>query len=106
MTTDLTNVVELFTSTNGVITQLDSELDTLLDSSQQGPLTSELDSLTESIDDLNDILLRMDDRLELFERNIREQFINLEIILGQLDAQRNAFQQALQNLGSAFDRQG
>jgi flagellar capping protein FliD len=44
----------------------------------------------------------MDERLELFERNIRQQFVNLEIILGRLDAQRNAFQQALQNLGSAF----
>lgn len=106
LTADLNNVVELFTSTNGVILQLDGELDVLLDSSQQGPLTSELDTLTESIDDLNDILIRMDDRLELFERNIRNQFINLEIILGRLDAQRNAFQQALQNLGSAFDRQG
>ena len=106
LTTDLNNVIELFTSPNGIVTQLDGELDVLLDSSRQGPLTSELDSLTESIDDLNETLLRMDDRLELFERNIRNQFINLEIILGQLDAQRSAFQQALQNLGSAFDRQG
>ena len=63
---------------------------------------SEFDSLTESIDDLNDTLLRMDDRLELFEKNIRQQFVNLEIILGKLDAQRTAFQQALQNLGTAF----
>ncbi len=86
----------------GVIPRLNQEISVLLDSSQQGPLTSELDSITESIDDLNDTLLRMDERLELFERNIRQQFVNLEIILGRLDAQRNAFQQALQNLGSAF----
>jgi flagellar hook-associated protein 2 len=105
LTTDLTNVVELFTSANGVITQLDNQISVLLDSSQQGPLTSELDSLTGSIDDLNDTLLRMDERLELFERNIRQEFINLEIILGKLDAQRNAFQQALQNLNGFFDRQ-
>ena len=104
ITSDITNVVELFTSTNGIITQLESRVDLLLDSSQKGPLTSELDSLTESIDDLNDTLLRMDDRLELFERKIRQEFINLEIILARLDAQRNAFQQALQSLGSAFDR--
>ena len=88
----------------GVIPRLNQEISILLDSSQQGPLTSELDSITESIDDLNDTLLRMDDRLELFERNIRQQFVNLEIILGRLDAQRNAFQQALQNLGSAFNQ--
>jgi flagellar hook-associated protein 2 len=86
----------------GVIPRLNQEISVLLDSSQQGPLTSELDSITESIDDLNETLLRMDERLELFERNIRQQFVNLEIILGRLDAQRNAFQQALQNLGSAF----
>lgn len=104
ITTDITNVVELFTSTNGVITQLESRVDLLLDSSQKGPLTSELDSLTESIDDLNDTLLRLDDRLELFEKKIRQEFINLEIILGRLDAQRSAFQQALQSLGSFFDR--
>jgi flagellar hook-associated protein 2 len=88
----------------GVIPRLNQEISVLIDSSQQGPLTSELDSITESIDDLNETLLRMDDRLELFEKNIRQQFVNLEIILGRLDAQRNAFQQALQNLGSAFNQ--
>ena len=89
----------------GVIPQLNQHLSILLDSSQQGPLTAELDSLTKSIDDLNDTLLRMDDRLELFEKKIRQEFINLEIILARLNAQRNAFQQALQNLSSFFDRQ-
>lgn len=88
----------------GVIPRLNQEISVLLDSSQQGRLTSELDSISESIDDLNDTLLRMDERLELFEKNIRQQFVNLEIILGRLDAQRNAFQQALQNLGSAFNQ--
>jgi len=100
LSADINNVVELFTSTNGVITQLESEVSVLLDSSQQGPLTSELDSLTESIDDMNDVLLQMDVRLELFEKSIKQQFVNLEIILGRLDAQRSAFQQALQGLGS------
>jgi flagellar hook-associated protein 2 len=88
----------------GVIPRLNQEISVLLDSSQQGPLTSELDSITESIDDLNETLLRMDDRLELFEKNIQQEFVNLEIILGKLDAQRNAFQQALQNLGTAFNQ--
>ena len=105
LTSDITNVVELFTATDGVITELESEISVLVDSSQQGPLTAELDSLTESIDDMNDVLLQMDHRLELFEKNIRQQFINLEIILGRLDAQRKAFQQALQGLSSFFDRQ-
>ncbi len=88
----------------GVIPRLNQEISVLVDSSQQGPLTAELDSITESIDDLNETLLRMDDRLALFEKNIRQEFVNLEIILGRLDAQRNAFQQALQNLGSAFSQ--
>jgi len=105
LTTNLTNVAELFTSANGVITQLDSKVSLLLDSSQKGPLTAELDSLTESIGDLNETLLRMDERLELFEKSIRQEFINLEIILGRLDAQRNAFQQALQGLGNLFNQQ-
>ncbi len=89
----------------GVIPQLNQHLSILLDASQQGPLTSELDSLTASIDDLNDTLLRMDDRLALFEKKIQQEFINLEIILAKLDAQRTAFQQALRNLSSFFDRQ-
>ncbi|NIQ04129.1 MAG: hypothetical protein GWM98_30340, partial [Nitrospinaceae bacterium] len=67
-------------------------------------LTSELDSLTKSIDQMNETLLDMDDRLELFEKNIRQQFINLEIILGRLDSQRNAFNQALDNLSGFFDQ--
>ena len=104
LTTDLTNVIELFTSANGIVTQLDSKVSILLDSSQQGPLEAELDSLTKSIDDLNETVLRMDERLELFEKRIRQEFINLEIILGRLDAQRNAFELALQGLDSFFDR--
>jgi len=101
---DVNNVVELFTSANGVVNQLNSKVSILLDSSQQGPLKAELDSITESIDDLNDTLLRMDERLKLFEKKIRQDFINLEIILGRLDAQRNGFQQALQGLGGFFDQ--
>lgn len=101
---DSTNVVELFTSANGIVNQLNTKVSLLLDSSQQGPLSAELDSLTESIDDLNDTLLRMDERLELFEKKIRQEFINLEIILGRLDSQRNAFQQALQNLNGFFNQ--
>ena len=89
----------------GVIPQLDQEVSLLLDSSQQGPLETELDSLTKSIDDLNETVLRMDERLELFEKKIRQDFINLEIILGKLDAQREAFLQVSDNLGSFFDRQ-
>ncbi len=88
----------------GVIPQLNQKISILLDSSQQGPLTSELDSLTKSIDQMNETLLDMDDRLELFEKNIRQQFINLEIILGRLDSQRNAFNQALDNLSGFFDQ--
>lgn len=102
---DATNVVELFTSANGVVNQLNTKVSLLLDSSQQGPLSAELDSLTESIDDLNDTLLRMDERLELFEKKIRQEFINLEIILGRLDSQRNSFRQALQNLNGFFSQQ-
>ena len=105
LSADLNNVADLFTSTNGVVTQLNSKVSLLLDSSQQGPLKAELDSLTESIDDLNDTLLRMDERLELFEDKIRKEFINLEIILGRLDSQRTAFQQALQGLGGFFNQQ-
>ena len=105
LTTDLDNVVDLFTSTNGIITQLDSKVSILLDTSQQGPLKAELDSLTESIDDLNETVLRMDERLELFEKKIRQDFINLEIILGKLDSQRDAFLQALQGLDGFFSQQ-
>ena len=89
----------------GIIPRLNQEVSVLLDSSQKGPLSAELDSLTESIDDLNETVLRMDDRLESFEKRIRQEFINLEIILGKLDAQRTSFQQALQGLGSFFNRQ-
>ena len=88
----------------GIIPRLDQEVSLLLDSSQQGPLETELDSLTKSIDDLNETVLRMDERLELFEKKIRQDFINLEIILGKLDAQREAFNQVADNLGSFFDR--
>lgn len=86
----------------GVAEQLNRHVSSLLDTTRNGPLQAELDTITSTIDNLNTTLFEMDARLELFEQNIKDRFINLEIILGRLDGQKQAFSQSIENLSNLF----
>ncbi len=90
--------------TMGVAEQLNSEISALLDTTQNGPLESEIKTVTNTIDDLNETIFDMDERLELFEQNIRDRFINLELILGRLNTQRQAFSNSIESIKSAFNK--
>lgn len=88
--------------TLGVAEQLNRELEVLVDSTISGPLTTELNTLTSTIDDLDESIEDLEFRLGSFEDNLRRKFVNLEIILGQLDTQRTAMQSALAGLNSIY----
>ena len=60
----------------------------------------EIKTITETIDDLDDTLLRLDERVAEFERNIKERFANLEIILGRLNTQKESFSSSIANLAN------
>jgi flagellar hook-associated protein 2 len=75
----------------------------LTDSSLEGPLESEIDSATETIQDFEETIIDLEDRLVLFEENLRERFTNLEVILGRLNSQRDAFDSSIDGIKSLFN---
>ncbi len=86
----------------GVAEILNRELENLVDTSLNGPLTTEIDTITESIDDFNKTLLQQAERLLLFETELKERFTNLEITLGRLNSQKDTFSSALSGIQSLF----
>lgn len=74
----------------------------LTDASLQGPLEAEIDSATETIKDFDDTIIQMEGRIVLFEENLRERFTNLEVILGRLNSQRDAFDQSIAGIQALF----
>lgn len=88
----------------GIAEKLDRLLTFNTDTTQDGPLMGDINTTTEKIEDLNDVILRLDDRLRLFEEQIQQEFIQLEVVLGQLDAQRQAIQSSLTNLSGLLKK--
>lgn len=86
----------------GVAETLNRQMSFLTDQGQSGPITSEINTITETIDDLDDTLLRLDERIAEFERNIRDRFANLEIILGRLNTQKESFASSIASIQNAF----
>ena len=86
----------------GVAESLNRQISFLTDSTRNGPVSSEINTITQTIDNLDDTLLTLDTRIAEFEKNIRERFSNLEIILGRLNTQSQTFASSIasiQNLG-------
>ncbi|KMP10895.1 hypothetical protein UZ36_06225 [Candidatus Nitromaritima sp. SCGC AAA799-C22] len=86
----------------GVAEILNRELENMVDTSLNGPLSTEIDTITESIDEFNETLLEQAERLLLFEENLKERFTNLEIVLGRLNSQKDTFNSALAGIQSLF----
>ncbi len=86
----------------GVAETINRVLDNLVDKSLKGPLTTEIDTFTETIKDIDSQITGLEDRLQVFEDDLRRRFSNLEITIGQLNSQRDAFTQALTGLQNVF----
>jgi flagellar hook-associated protein 2 len=86
----------------GVAEILNRQLENMVDTSLNGPLVTEVDTIKESIDDFNKTLLEQAERLLVFEENLKERFSNLEIVLGRLNAQKDTFNGALAGIKSLF----
>ena len=86
----------------GVAEILNRQLENMVDTSLNGPLVTELDTIKESIDDFNETLLDQAERLLVFEENLKQRFSNLEIVLGRLNAQKDTFQGALAGIQNLF----
>jgi len=88
----------------GVAEILNRELKNLVDSSLNGPLVTELDTIKETVDDFNETLLDQAERLLEFEETLKARFTNLEITLGRLNAQKDTFNSALSGIKNIFSQ--
>jgi len=88
----------------GVAEILNRKLENMVDTSLNGPIVTEVDTIKESIDDFNKTLLEQAERLLVFEENLKSRFSNLEIVLGRLNAQKDTFTGALAGIQSLFSR--
>jgi flagellar hook-associated protein 2 len=75
----------------GVAEILNRQLVNMVDTSLNGPLVTELDTIKETVDDFNITLLEQAERLLNFEESLKERFANLEVVLGRLNAQKDTF---------------
>lgn len=75
----------------------------LTDASLEGPLEAEIDTATETISDFEETIIDLEERLELFEDDLRERFTNLEVVLGRLNSQRDAFEQSIEGIRNLFN---
>jgi len=88
----------------GIAEILNRELKDMVDSSLNGPLVTELDTIKETVDDYNETLLEQAERLLEFEETLKARFTNLEIVLGRLNAQKDTFNSALAGIQNIFSK--
>ena len=74
----------------------------LTDASLEGPLEAEIDTATKTIADYDETIIDLEERLVLFEEDLREKFTNLEVLLGRLNSQRDAFEQSIDGIRALF----
>ena len=86
----------------GVAEILNRKLVNMVDASLNGPLVTELDTIKETVDDYNVVLLEQAERLLTFEENLKNRFANLEVVLGRLNAQKDTFNSSLQGIQDIF----
>ncbi len=90
------------TLTVGVAQITNRILANLTDASLEGPVEAEIDSATDTIADFDETITDLEERLVLFESNIRSRFTNLEVVLGRLNSQRDAFDSSIAGIQSLF----
>ena len=84
----------------GVGETIDRVIQNLVDKSLKGPLTTEIDTFTKTISDVDEQITSLESRLEVFEKDLRSRFANLEVIIGKLNSQKGAFESALAGLNN------
>lgn len=83
------------TQTIGVAEKLNREIRNQTDLSRGGPLSSEINTSNKTIADYDKTILAQQDRLKVFEDNLKSKFSNMEVVVGKLKSQGAAFASAL-----------
>ncbi|MFQ5716624.1 MAG: flagellar filament capping protein FliD [Nitrospinales bacterium] len=92
------------TLSTGIAETINRELANLTDFSRSGPLSAEIDTATKTIDNFDETIDEQEERLDQFEANLKAKFTNLEVVLGRLNSQRDAFNNSLAGLQSIFGK--
>lgn len=90
------------TLSTGIAETINRVLANLTDFSRSGPLSAEINTATKTIKNFDATIDEQEGRLDLFEANLRAKFVNLEVILGRLNSQRDAFNSSLAGLQNIF----
>ncbi|MFQ5449198.1 MAG: flagellar filament capping protein FliD [Nitrospinaceae bacterium] len=88
----------------GVAETINRVLANLVDTSLNGPLSAEIDTATESIKDFDETIASLEERVTVFEASLRQRFTNLEITIGKLNSQKEAFTNSLTGLQNLFKK--
>ncbi len=90
------DVVELVTSDSGPLGKLRDQLEDVYLDSFDGTLKSRTDSLEDSIEDLEDQISDFEKRLSSYASRLRDQFTNMEVVLGELNSTQSFLSQLFQ----------
>jgi flagellar hook-associated protein 2 len=93
LTTNLTSVGNVFASTNGVATQLNSNLSRYLDS--KGAISTEQDTLNKTLTDLTTQKAAVNTRLAATQKSLQAQFIAMDTAVAQFKNTGTFLTQAL-----------
>ena len=94
---DFNGVVQMFTDPeNGFVQELDAVLSSYLDTG--GLIQARTDGLSESKEQMDDDIERIEDRIVLTEARLRRQFSALDALVNQLNATSSFLTQQLANL--------
>ena len=77
------------TFSTGIAEKLNREIANLTDSSRLGPLVSEINTVTNTIEGLDETITGQERRIEIFEENLKARFSNLEVVMGRLNSQNH-----------------
>lgn len=93
LSTNLTSVTDLFTSTNGIATQLNSKISQLLDS--KGSISAEQDTLNKTLTQLTADKNAINTRLAATQKRLQAQFIAMDTAVSQFKNTGTYLTQAL-----------
>ncbi len=82
------DVLEMLAGADGLFASLTERIDIVVDS-DNGSITLRTDSLDDQIEDFQDRIAAEEDRLEIYEGALRQQFTNLEMAMAELQTMGN-----------------
>ncbi len=92
--TDYSDVINTLTGSNGLFGKLQGELDTMTDTTT-GVVNARISSIDTQLDGLTDRIVDAEARLATYTDMIRQQFTNMEVVLGRYQATQKYLDQQI-----------